>query len=287
MCKTVYETKEEVYIIMRIKIGIDAGSTSTKLAAVRDNEIIGLHKVKSTTTDCDIYEVFDEFIANNGIEMSDIESIQLTGVGAAGFSENIKGINTKYIHEFEADAAGACFFAKDENQFLLISMGTGSTYLKVEDRKAEHLGGLGLGGGSLVGLSKYLLGTVHYNEIYSIAEKGSHGNVNIMLSDVATNRIEGLPMDITVSNFGKIDSDASREDIASGLINLVLENIIQTGCLMAVNMNIKTVVLIGGLSGANEIDGTLKAFRTLYPDMRFISTDKGSHVTAVGAAVAK
>lgn len=270
-----------------IKIGIDAGSTSTKLAAISEEKIVDLLKVKSVPSDCDIYDVFDQFIFRNGIEMKDIESIQLTGVGASGFKDYIGGVKTKYIHEFTADTAGAQFFAKDEKDFLLISMGTGTTYIRVKEGVPEHVGGLGLGGGTLVGLSKYMLGTVHYKEIYELAEGGSHGNVNIMLSDVATNRIEGLSMDLTVSNFGKIESDAGKSDIASGLINLVLENIIQTGCLMAKNMGIKTLVLIGGLSGANEIEDTLTAFRTLYSDMKFICTDKGSHVTAIGAAIAE
>lgn len=272
---------------MKIKIGIDAGSTSTKLAAVRNNEIIDLLKVKSVATDCDIYDIFDDFISKNGIDLDDIESIQLTGVGAAGFDKKIGNIVPKYVHEFTADANGASFFAKDETEYLLISMGTGTTYIHVKDGIPKHVGGLGLGGGTLVGLSKYMLGTVHYNEIYALAENGSHGNVNIMLSDVATNRIEGLSMDVTVSNFGKIESDASKNDIASGLINLVLENIIQTGCLMANHMGVKTIVLIGGLSGANEVEGTLQAFRNLYTDMKFISTTTGSHVTSIGAAVDK
>lgn len=271
----------------KIRIGIDAGSTSTKLAAVKGKEIVDLLKVRSVPTDCDIYEIFQEFIARNGIEMEDVESIQLTGVGASGFSDHIGGIPTRYIHEFDADAAGACFFAPDVDDFMLISMGTGTTYIHVKDGIPTHVGGLGLGGGTLVGLSKYMLGTVHYKEIYALADQGSHGNVNIMLSDVATNRIEGLSMDLTVSNFGKIEQDATKGDLASGLINLVLENIIQTGCLMSQNFGVKALVMIGGLSGANEIAETLEAFRTIYPEMQFISTNQGSHVTAIGAAVAK
>lgn len=271
---------------MKIKIGIDAGSTSTKLAAIRGNSIIDLLKVKSVPTDTDIYDVFNQFMQRNGLDISEVESIQLTGVGAAGFKDEIGGIKTKNVHEFVADTAGARFFADDLNDFLLISMGTGTTYIHVDNGEPKHVGGLGLGGGTLVGLSKYLLGTVKYNDIYSIADEGNHGNVNIMLSDVATNRIEGLSMDLTVSNFGKIESDATKGDIASGLINLVLENIIQTGCLMAKNMGINAIVLIGGLSGANEISETLEAFRTLYPEMKFVCTNEGRYVTAIGAALA-
>lgn len=272
---------------MKVKIGIDAGSTSTKLAAIRGSEIVDLLKVKSVPGDTDIYEIFDEFLKKNKIEKEDISDIQLTGVGASGFDKKIGGIVPKYIHEFAADAAGARFFADNIDDFLLISMGTGTTYIHVKDGIPNHVGGLGLGGGTLVGLAKYMIGTVKYKEIYDIAETGSHGNVNIMLSDVATNRIDGFSMDLTVSNFGKIENEATKGDIASGLINLVLENIIQTGCLMAKNIGIGTIVLIGGLSGANEIEDTLKAFRMLYPDMKFICTTKGSHVTAIGAAVAE
>ena len=272
---------------MEIKIGIDAGSTSTKLAAIKGNEIIDLLKVKSVPSDEDIHDIFEQFISKNEIKTEDIKSVQLTGVGASGFSDTIGGIKTKYIHEFDADAAGARFFSDNLDDFLLISMGTGTTYIRVKDGVPSHVGGLGLGGGTLVGLSKYMLDTVHYKEIYNIAENGNHDNVNIMLSDVATNRIEGLPMDVTVSNFGKIEHDASKEDLASGLINLVLENLIQIGCLLARSMGVHAIVFIGGLSGANEIEGTLEAFRTFCPDMRFISTTKGSHVTAIGAALAE
>lgn len=270
---------------MGIKIGIDAGSTSTKLAALKDNKILDLLKVKSVPTDGDIYDIFNSFMEKNEIKSSDIESIQLTGVGASGFDSKIMNINTKYIHEFDADSNGASYFAPNLDDFLLISMGTGTTYIHVKDQIPTHVGGLGLGGGTLVGLSKYILGTVYYNEIYKLAEGGTHGNVNIMLSDVATNRIEGLDMDLTVSNFGKIYSEASKSDLASGLINLVLENIIQTGCLMANNMGVSNIVMIGGLSGAKELAPTLDAFRKLYPNTNFVSTDNGKYITAIGAAL--
>lgn len=270
---------------MRIKIGIDAGSTSTKLAAIKDNKILDLLKVKSVPSDGDIYDIFNSFMEKNEIKPDDIESIQLTGVGASGFESKIMNIETKYVHEFAADATGALFFAPGLDDFILISMGTGTTYLRVKNGVPSHIGGLGLGGGTLVGLSKYMLNTVYYNEIYKIAESGTHGNVNIMLSDVATNRIEGLEMDLTVSNFGKISSTASRGDLASGLINLVLENIIQTGCLMANQAGVKAVVMIGGLSGAKELSPTLDAFRKLYPDMQFMSTNNGKYITAIGAAI--
>lgn len=272
---------------MGIRIGIDAGSTSTKLAALKDNKIIDLLKVKSVATDEDIYKIFDKFLEKNEIDPADIESINLTGVGASAFHDEIRGIQTCYKDEFDADTAGAIYFAGEIKDFLLVSMGTGTTFIHVKDGVPTHVGGLGLGGGSLVGLSKYMLGTSYYKEIYDMAKVGNFRKVNILLSDVSTNRIGELPMDITVSNFGKIHGKAEKEDLAQGLVSLVLENVIQTGCLMANQRGTEAIVLIGGLSSAIGLQETLDMFRLMYPHITFVSAQKGkgSHVTAIGAAV--
>lgn len=273
---------------MKIKIGIDAGSTSTKLAAIDQNhKIVDLLKVKSVATDDDIYRIFDRFLEKNKIDPADVESINLTGVGATAFRDKIHGISTNYKDEFDADTAGAVFFAGEIKDFLLISMGTGTTFLHVKDGVPTHVGGLGLGGGTLVGLSKYMLGTSYYKEIYELAKVGDFKKVNILLSDVSTNRIGELPMDITVSNFGKLHCKVEKEDLAQGLVSLVLENVIQTGCLMANQRGTKAIVLIGGLSGSIGLQETLDMFRLMYPDMTFVCAQKGkgSHVTAIGAAV--
>lgn len=275
-----WEGRKKLY-----RVGIDAGTTVTKLAAVKDGVITDLFRVDSEPSDEDIKVLFDVFLERNKLTEADIESVNLTGVGATGFKEKIHGIKPEYVHEFEADVAGAEFIAEGEKEFLLISLGTGTAYIHVKDNKATHVGGLGMGGGTVRGLSKYLAGTTDVKELKTCAEAGSLSNVNLTMADVSKEKFDGLMGYLTASNFGKTEADASRDDLVAGIYSLVIENVIQTGCMMAGQMGIKTIVMIGGLCNSPELAKRIEIFKKMYTDFRFIIAKNGSYITAIGTAV--
>lgn len=269
---------------MGIRVGIDVGTTQTKLVAIKDGQAMDYLKIKSKPTDEDIYKIFESFVKKNEIDLNEIENINLTGVGAVDFSGKLGEKEIHYVHEFDADVAGASFASKGEKDFLLISLGTGTTYIHVKDGKYKHLGGLGLGGGSIDGLFHHIIGTNNISEMSSMAKKGDVTKINLLMSDIAGMKFEGLAGDLTASNFAKI-TNATKEDIAAGIYSLVIENIIQTGSILANNLNIKSIVLIGGLCNSDELKRTVDRFYILYPDMKYIISHRGSYITALGTAL--
>ena len=52
----------------------------------------------------------------------------------------------------------------------------------------RHIGGIGIGGGTLNGLSRLLLNTDDIHQISDLAKKGNIGNINLQISDILRNR---------------------------------------------------------------------------------------------------
>ncbi len=74
--------------------------------------------------------------------------------------------------EFLANGLGAQYNTGLDS-LLVVSMGTGTSFVKVQGSTVEHIGGLGIGGGTILGLSKLLLKTHDFHQIASLAEHGS------------------------------------------------------------------------------------------------------------------
>lgn len=154
--------------------------------------------------------------------------------------------------------------------------------MKVTNDEMIHLGGVGLGGGTIRGLSSIMLKTEDINKITALAEKGNVGNIDLRIGDITKEKYSGLNLDITASNFGKANTQSKKEDIAAGLIHLVLENICQAGILASRSTGIKDYILIGGLtqfSGCLEI---IENFKSLWPDITIRIPKNAEYATVIG-----
>ena len=56
--------------------------------------------------------------------------------------------------------------------------------LSVGDRRVERVGGTALGGGTVVGLGKLLLGVESFAELAAMAERGDRRTVDLLVGDV-------------------------------------------------------------------------------------------------------
>ena len=110
------------------------------------------------------------------------------------------------------------------NPIIIVSAGSGTACILANDGSYMHCSGTGVGGGTILGLSKLLLGTADPVEIAELAKTGNESGVDLILEDVVSGPIGLLPSDTTAVNFGKIskiDSEISKQDIAAGIVNLV------------------------------------------------------------------
>ncbi len=269
---------------MGIVIGIDVGGSTTKIVGLNEGEIISPMFITATDPVSSLFGAFGKYIYSNNISLSDIEHVMITGVGSAYVEGNIYGLPTTKADEFQSDGLGAHFGSKLE-KLIVVSMGTGTTLIQVEGDKIRYLGGLGMGGGTLMGLSSLLLKTTNIDTIQELAERGNVKNVNLQIEDICKNDLEGLPLYATASLFGKVaNSHACDEDIAIGIYYLVIQTIGCAAVLSALNSGIKDIVPIGNLAQIPQCRTIFKMIEDLYK-VRFHIPEHAEFRTAIGAAL--
>ena len=111
---------------MKLSLGIDIGSSSTKAAALDEHgALLGTLQVHADDPRTSAYGVLGRFLDQQGASFDDVEKIVLTGLGSTYFHENIFGIPT--IHALELDAIGrGGLYLSGLDEALVVSLGTGS-----------------------------------------------------------------------------------------------------------------------------------------------------------------
>ncbi len=270
-------------IMNKIAIGIDVGISTTKIVGIRDGEVVSPLWIKATDPVTSLYGAFGKFLHDNDIALDDVERVMLTGVGAAYINSPIYGLTTQKVEEFIADGLGAAFESK-LSRMIVVSMGTGTSLVSYQDGAIRHLGGIGIGGGTLNGLSRLLLQTDDIKQISEMAMRGDTRKINLSIGDISANPLPGLPMDATASLFANAQGNASREDIAKGLICMVLQTIGSASILSSLNSGIRDFVLIGNLSRLPQCKELYPYLERIY-DVRFIIPKSSEFCTAIGAAL--
>ncbi|MDR0947444.1 MAG: hypothetical protein LBM87_06860 [Ruminococcus sp.] len=211
----------------------------------------------------------------------------------------VTGINAKKIKaditvpEFEAQAAGASFLT-GLSEFLLVCVGTGTSFVNVNPIECKHLGGTGLGGGTVSGLSKLLLspealsGNDYTAEAADkLAALGEPSNIDILMKDILRKSEEPLlPRDITVSNFGKINPGATDADLALGICKMVFESILMMTVFAVKNSRTADIpAVFCGTASKSEV--LIKIARRLekLQGMKFIFPTDREYIGAIGAAL--
>lgn len=270
---------------MSLVIGIDVGGSTTKIVGIENGSTIkSPMNIKANDPITSLFGAFGKYLYDNNISLNDVEHVMLTGVGAGRVSTPIYGLPTTHVDEFQADGLGARFDS-GLNQLIVVSMGTGTTLVRVDGEDIRHIGGISMGGGTLQGLSRLMLKTSHIDDVVEMASTGDVSHINLLIKDISQGDIEGLPMHATASLFGKaVDSNATDNDIAKGLICMVLETIGSCAVLSQVNNGFKDFVLIGNLTQLPECQTIFPMMESLY-DVRFHIPSHARYCTALGAAL--
>ena len=268
---------------MGIIIGIDVGISTTKIVGIKNNKVSAPIRITAADPITSLYGAFGKYLHDNDIELSDVEHVMLTGVGAAYIDQPIYGLPTSKSQEFIADGLGARFESKLDYT-IVVSMGTGTSFVKCDGDEMKHIGGIGVGGGTLAGLARIMLNTSDIKLVATLAKQGNVRNIDLTIGDISAQPLPGLPMDTTASNFARAQSDASKEDIAAGIIKMVLQSIGSAAWLASLGSDIRDFVLIGNLSLLPQCKEVFPALEKLY-DIRFHIPKYSQYCTAIGAAL--
>ncbi|HCD46773.1 MAG TPA: type II pantothenate kinase [Lachnoclostridium sp.] len=268
---------------MKITIGIDLGGSTTKIVGFQDNKLKIPTFVKADNPIASLFGALGKFIYENNIQLNEIEKIMITGVGSAYVEQPLYGIPTYKVDEFTCNGLGGQYFT-GLNDLIVVSMGTGTSLVQVIGDKITHTGGIGIGGGTILGLSSLLLKTQDISLIMELASKGNISNIDLQIQDISRTPLPGLPLTATASNFGKVRNLASDEDIAVGIINMVLQVIGKSAILSSLNSNITNFVMTGNLAKFPQCKGIFQSLETMF-HVHFIIPDQAEYGTAIGAAL--
>ena len=142
--------------------GIDVGATLCKLALRRE--------AWSTAS----YPSNDLGAVRALVEGWNPARVVATGGGADRLGTEIAGVPVEHVSEFDAWGRGAPMVAAEEGiglpaRHLLVSLGTGTSILSVDDGRVARVGGTALGGGTLLGLGRLILGVDSFGELAAMA----------------------------------------------------------------------------------------------------------------------
>ena len=269
---------------MGIIIGIDVGISTTKIVGLREGKPTSPIRITAADPITSLYGAFGKYLHDNNIRLEEVEHVMLTGVGAAYVKNDVYGVQTSRCDEFVADALGARFESKLDH-VIVVSMGTGTSFVMADGDEIRHIGGIGIGGGTLQGLSRVMLNTSDIKTVSALAMQGDISHINLLIGDISAQPLPGLPMEATASIFARAQNDASREDIACGIISMVIQSIGSAAVLAAQGTGCRDMVLIGNLSLLPQCKDIFRALEKLY-GVRFHTPKYSEYCTAIGAALA-
>ncbi|MEM1586197.1 MAG: hypothetical protein QXX99_03030 [Candidatus Bathyarchaeia archaeon] len=125
-----------------------------------------------------------------------------------------------------------------------------------------------------------------FKTLEEMALRGNPSRVDLMVGDLIGGSIGILPADATASNFGKLLSGASAEDIAAGILNLVSQTIGVVSAMAAKAYNLEDDVVVTGMLAKNRLFSKI-----IYETVKMLSVNVSipencELASALGAVVA-
>lgn len=266
-------------------VGIDIGGSTTKICGFdKDKHLVEPLTVKANDPVASYYGAFGKFTLTNSIALGDIESVMVTGVGSSFITDGPYGLATGKVEEFEAIGLGGLYLSGLQRA-VVVSMGTGTATVMADGNKRVYLGGTGVGGGTLMGLSGKILGMRNIDHISELAMDGDLANVDLRIGDISEKDISStLRATTTAANFGKLSDTATKADIALGIINLVFETVGMVAIFAARSQGVKDIVLTGTLALLPQAKTVFDTLTELF-GVNFVIPEKAQFATAIGASL--
>ncbi|RLC71417.1 MAG: Fumble domain-containing protein [Chloroflexi bacterium] len=271
----------------QLSAAIDFGISNTDAAA---RVAGGLHYWTRPTESQPAPHLVRAILADGGVELSALRRLAVTGGRHRLLPDRIGDCALVRVGEVEAIGRGGQALLEMSDQesatpILVMSAGSGTAVVEARGDQYTHITGSGVGGGTLIGLSRLLLHTTDHHEIDALAQRGDPNGADLSLADVVTGPIGQLPPDATAVNFGRLarhDIAVSREDLAAALVTLVG----QTIALIAINAararQVERIVATGHLIDMYSVRDALQQVGDIY-GMRITLPPNAGYGTALGA----
>lgn len=271
---------------MRVVIGIDVGGSTTKICGIEKENggLICPQLVRANDPVTSVFGAFGKFTAENGLSLSDIDKVMITGVGSSFVEGKLYGLPSYLVPEFTAVGLGGLYLTKLKKA-LVVSLGTGTAVVHATAGKPmEYLGGTGVGGGTLMGLSRLLLKLDGIDHLSALAEEGDLHKIDLRIGDITAKDVLSVSSELTASNFGKLSDLANKNDIALGLLNMVYETVAMVAIFAARSKAVKDIVLTGNLSNLPYAADIFPRLSQMF-GVNFIIPENSPFATVIGTAL--
>jgi len=175
-------------------------------------------------------------------------TIGVTGGRYRDLPDKLDGFTVHKVDEMQALGLGGLALS-GKSSGLVVSAGTGTAMVAARGGEIDHVTGSAVGGGTLLGLSKLILGTDNALEIDRLALAGDASAVDIMLDEAVGGEVGRLPANANAVNLGKMNrlAEYRREDLAAGLVRLVAQVIAVIAINAAAAEKLDEIILVGHL----------------------------------------
>lgn len=270
-------------------VGIDVGGSTTKIVGFAPGgKLLSPIFVQATDPVTSIYGAFGRFTLENGLSLDEIDRIMMTGAGSKAIQSPIYNRECKSVSEFASTGIGGLYLS-GLDEAIVVSLGTGTAIIHAKRAEngavTDYLGGTGVGGGTILGLSRKMLGIGSIEHLEQISVGGDLGQVDLRIKDISkSGTFKGVNENLTASNFGNLSDLASKKDIALGIFNMVSETVAMMSIFAARQFGIKDIVMCGNLTSIKPVCDT---FASLAPTfgVNFIVPEMSQYGTVIGAAL--
>ena len=256
-------------------ISVDRGASFTDFAIVKSNRLEEKFSLEDRT--------WDAIMSSYQRLQADYQTDHMVFSGCAAGMPDAMENQINVIGEIDAIGFGGAALA-NSNHCLVVSIGTGTAMVHFNHNEAKHVGGSGVGGGTIKGLAALLCGLDDPLQIDALAVKGQASNLNLTISDLGYEEISFLGSDMTASNFASIRSEKT-EDLAAAIMCLVAETvgIISSICARSLNCQ-ANIVIVGKVANSPSIRRVLNLVGKLY-QTQFQYPPNPGYATVYGAAM--
>lgn len=275
-------------------IGVDVGATLLKLV-VRDTSEAAASGPSLQSFPADELDRCVDTIRAAGISR-----IGLTGGAAPDLADRLSAADDTgnadsfvQVTEFEAWGRGAYRLLlelgqSEDDPYLLVSLGTGCSAMRIGPEGATRVGGTALGGGTILGLGAALVGTREFSELTTLAAQGDRRKVDLLVGDIAGGANIPLPRELNAASFAKLaraDAPlmAEKQDLAHAIMGMVGENVGIICSGLAQNAGVGRVVYGGSTLRNNEPLADVLRLMALGTGLEPVILPNGEFTGALGA----
>lgn len=271
-----------------LRAAIDFGISNTDAVAEIDGVV---HRWTRRSDGAPTEASVRDILASGGVGLDGLPALAVTGGRHRTLPSAFGRTMITGVPEVDAIGRGGQYLADadDASQpgqpLLVVSAGSGTAVVSTRGDTYAHVTGTGVGGGTLLGLARLLLGTTDVALIDAMALRGDANGADLALRDVVSGPIGMLPPDATAVNFGRLARQADHaapDDVAAALMTLVGQVIAITAINAARAERIERTVLIGHMADMASFRRVVALVGEYY-GTRILLPEHAGFGTALGA----